>query len=145
MNELRPILLTLAGLGVIACTTGTTPDGGGDGGNSEPTFTRVQEEIFDVGCNTASCHDDDGPANDLDLTSGSYDRLVGVDSTVSGRKLVVAGDVEASLLYTVVSEGFPDGNIRKMPPGSDLSEDLALDADKLGLLSDWIEAGALDN
>jgi hypothetical protein len=104
-----------------------------------PTFTRVQEEIFELSCATASCHGGANPAASLKLDADdTYDNLVDQDAQVNTDwKLVVPGDVEASLLYKIVTGEV--GDQRQMPPG------LALDEEKTQLISDWIEAGAAND
>jgi len=105
-----------------------------------PSFTRVQEEIFELNCSTASCHGGSNPSAGMKLDADdSHDVLVDQDAGANnpGWKLVVAGDPEASLLYNVIRGEV--GDQRQMPPG------LELDEEKLELVFDWITAGALDD
>jgi hypothetical protein len=104
----------------------------------EATFTRVQEEILELNCATGSCHTGASPAAGLNLAADdTRDQLVDQDAQVNtGWKYVVAGDPEASLLYNIISAPLDDGQ-RQMPPG------LELEDEKLQLVHDWIEAGAL--
>ncbi|MDP2314567.1 MAG: hypothetical protein Q8P41_16815 [Pseudomonadota bacterium] len=129
------LLLFLACAGAPADDTGEP--------SLEPTLTNVQAEVFTASCAFSSCHGGSGGgAADLDLTDGvSHAELVGIESTdAPGEILVVAGDSAASYLVKksaalagIVGEPMPDGDAD------------GLDADRLALLTAWIDAGALDD
>jgi len=107
----------------------------------EGNFENVQFEIFDRVC--VSCHSETNPSGDLDLSTSakSYASLVNVpvDNTVAGENgwlRVVPGDPDKSfLLRKVLAPGVGEG--APMPPGEQ-----ALVSPYVGLLVDWIEAGA---
>lgn len=123
----------------LAGCAGTAKDtAGGDTAAAEPTFTRVQAEIYTPSCAFSSCHGGGSAAGGLDLSDGvAYDRTVGVASaTYTSRTLIVPGDPTNSYLYqrcAAVADAGPP-----MPEGSSTG----LDAERLQLLSDWITAGA---
>ena len=123
--DLRPLLIALS-LG--AC--------GGD--KVDPTFTNVRDEVLLPSCGFSTCHG--SGTGDLTLDeAGAYDALVDVDSAGSpGNTLVIAGDPDNSYLVRKL-EGGPDIVGDQMPPGGEL------DADRLQLVRDWIEAGALND
>lgn len=127
---------TLALLALLACDEKLPPpelDSGGDAGDFGEGWCGVRA-IFDEAC--VSCHAGVTPSGDLDLTADPYDRIVGVPSTqVEGASLVVAGDAAGSWLYVKCAgeqgeEGTP------MPPPD------GLDAGRLAVIEDWIDAGA---
>ena len=115
------------------------------------TFTEVYASMFPVGtkgqCNY--CHN--RPPNDisngkLDLgeeRAVAYAALVGPDSVSAkcgapGKKLVVAGDPESSLLYLKFKATPPCGD--RMPQGATPLTDAQLER-----VSSWIKAGAKDD
>lgn len=121
-------------VGLVACA-----DKGGDTAPSlEPTFTNVQGEVLVASCAFSTCHG--SGTGGLTLEDGmDPSSLVGVESVGSpGAILVVAGDPDASYLVQKL-EGASGIVGDAMPPGG------ALEADRLQLVRDWIEAGALDN
>ncbi len=123
--------LLLCSLGLSsACSGQDTADAG-----LMPQLSVIQAEIFSPSCSATVCHGGDGPARGLKLDADDvYGELVDVESSLVGKHYVVAGDVDASLLYTVLTEGAE--GIRQMPPGAPLSDE------KLDLVRTWIEDGA---
>lgn len=105
-----------------------------------PTFTRVQEEIFELNCAAAACHGGANPAADLRLDADdTHANIVDQPAALNdGWTYVVPGDPEASLVYAIVT-GELDNGQRQMPPG------VQLDEEKVQLLYDWIAAGAADD
>jgi hypothetical protein len=140
-NGDRRIVFAGLTLAAIASCTGGPIDGGDDAGPGiAAKLSSIRSDIFTPNCSATSCHGGANPVQGLDLASdGVRARLVDVDSSVAGQKLVVAGDPDASLLYLAVKEGFSSAGIRQMPPGVELS------AEKLEAIRAWIEAGALDD
>ena len=120
-------------------TTGD-PTGGGD-----PTFTRVQNEIFKLSC---SCHlaAANGPLNgNLSLlVDEAYANIVNVKSMeATTTNFITPMDPAASYLYLKLTGDFLDvagGAPDAMPLGGAM-----LAADKIKLLEDWILAGAMDD
>jgi hypothetical protein len=114
----------------------------------EPTLSSLKANYFATSCSFSGCHGSRGASADLDLASdGLHARLIEVaadDGNARGRgkKLVVAGDPDASFLYQKVSgthqrdEGFlmPDGADAPVDPGC-----------RIFMLRKWIADGALDN
>lgn len=115
------------------------------GGGGEPTFTRVQKEIFALSC---SCHlaaPNDPLNGELDLRdTNAYANIVGVKSKdAMTTDFITPNDPTTSYLYLKVTGAFmdvPGGMPSLMPLGGAM-----LAADKITLLEDWILAGALDN
>src|SRR5688500_1269407 len=111
-------------------------DGGADTG-ADPTLTRVQDEVFTPSCAFSTCHASPG-ASGLVLDAGrSHEALVGVESADSpGRTLVVPGDSDDSYLMAKL-RGDPGiaGVIMPYTGGE-------LEAERLQLVADWIDAGA---
>ena len=95
----------------------------------------------------AGCHNPEGRANSgrrpipLDLSADkAYAQIVGqASSTDPDLKFVVAGDLEASLLYNKVAEDEPTAG-RRMPLNND-----HLTNEELQKIAAWIQAGAPDN
>lgn len=114
----------------------------------EPKLSSLKANYFATSCSFSGCHGSRGPSADLDLSSdGLHGRLIDVladDTNARGRgkRLVIAGDPDASFLYQKVSgthqrdEGFlmPDGADSPVDPGC-----------RVFMLRKWIEDGALDN
>lgn len=101
-----------------------------------PTLAAVQTEVFDASCAFSSCHG--SGAGGLDLTAAaSHAALVDVESEAApGEFRVVAGDSAAS--YLVKKCGSEAGIVGEPMPNLD-----GLDAERLAMLSAWIDAGAL--
>ncbi len=105
------------------------------------TYALIQRAIFERhGCTSGACHGQ-ARSGGLDLRAdGSYDRLVGVDSTSSPFKLISPGDEEHSVLWVRLAKatlGRADLPGTPMPLGfAPVSRD-ALDA-----LAQWIRTGA---
>jgi hypothetical protein len=137
----RRIVLTGLVLTALASCTGGPTDGGADAGAGIPAkLSSIRSDIFTPNCSATSCHGGDNPVRGFDLASdGVHARLVDVDSTVAGRKYVVPGDADNSLLYIAVTEGLESEGISRMPPGVILSDA------KLEAIRAWIEAGAMDD
>jgi hypothetical protein len=139
---------------ILAWIGGATFTGGGEtGGEStgdptgggEPTFTRVQDEIFKGSC---SCHlaaaNEPLNGNLSLLVDDAYANIVNVKSLeATTTNFITPNDPAASYLYLKVTGDFLDvagGAPDPMPLGGAM-----LDADKIKLLEDWILAGAMDN
>lgn len=104
-----------------------------------PTFTQVDEEILVPSCGFSSCHG--AGTGDLTLGAGDdYAALVEVPSVGSPDDvLVVPGDADASYLVWKL-EG-ADGIVGEpMPPPTG-----GLDADRIAMVRDWIDGGALND
>lgn len=112
----------------------------------------IEQKIFAASCNFSGCHSSTSDAGKLDLRPGmSHGHLVGASSIIDRtRKLVVAGDVEASYLMLMVRDvppmmasppaSPPPGGIGYMPQGSP-----GLCCQKLDALERWIMSGAPNN
>ena len=126
---------------VLACS-GDTKDTGGDTAAAEPTFTRVQTEIYTPSCAFSSCHGSTGPAQGLDLSEGiAWGATVEVPSQLDPMSVMVKpGDPDHSFLYRKCAAD-PTAIGSPMPDGASTG----LDSERLALLRDWITAGALDN
>lgn len=107
-------------------------------GCGAPTLAEVQAEVFTPSCTFSSCHGSSASAAGLDLTDGAaLAALVDVASAdAPGETLVIPGDADGSYLVKKLrGEAGIVGDA--MPPGG-----TPLDADKIALVVDWIDAGA---
>ena len=114
------------------------------------TFTEVQDEVLTPSCAFEGCHSAFLPERDLDLSAASsYDALVNVAAEEPGYQLVVPGEPDQSLLYTVLlGDVFGNGEdqertLEKMPPG--LDDDAGLSQQQLAAVRSWIADGAQNN
>ena len=108
-------------------------------------FSALQNRLFDVAC--IQCHGGNGFSSaGLTLTKGnSYGQLVDVASTrVSGKKRVVSGDANQSLLYQILSEG--GENILHYNHTEVLSSQFKRNTDEVRqLIADWISKLKVEN
>lgn len=107
-------------------------------GCGAPTLAEVQAEVFTPSCTFSSCHGASAAAAGLDLTEdAAFAELVNVASAdAPGETLVIPGDADESYLVKKLrGEAGIAGD--PMPPGG-----TPLDADRLALVVDWIDAGA---
>ncbi len=106
-----------------------------------PTFAQVQSRVLDPSCSFSSCHGS-GAAAGLDLRGEqARDALVDAASTATDLPRVAPGDPEGSYLYRLLSQCEPTADgviVRHMPAGAPT----LLDAERVGLVRAWIEAGA---
>jgi len=104
------------------------------------TLSSIQENIFVPRCGASVCHGGAGPVDGLDLVGDPFGTLVNVDSVeVAGKKRVVPGDPDNSLLFLVLQG--PVSPVEKMPQG----DPEGLDAAELDQIKQWIDDGAEDN
>lgn len=104
-----------------------------------PTLSDVQADVFDASCAFSTCHAAPGASGLALEPGGSHAALVGVPSAdAPGEVLVIPGDSAGSYLVAklrgdpgIVGDPMPDGG--------------PLDAARLQLVVDWIDAGALDD
>ena len=107
--------------------------------SAQPTFTRVQNEIFTPSCAFVGCHGGPSPAQGQNLTAGqAYANIVNVKANESTLDRIEPGSPSQSYMWLKVTG---DSSIvgGRMPLGGQLNQQ------ELDLLRDWIEAGALDN
>jgi hypothetical protein len=105
------------------------------------TFSVVQSDVFTASCAFSSCHGSGGGgAADLDLSEGmAYAELVDVAAVDAPDEiLVIPGDSASSYL---VKKSAGDASII----GDPMPAPSGLEAERLQLLKDWIDAGALDD
>jgi hypothetical protein len=126
---------------LLAACSGAPQDTADTAVPLDPTFTNVQSEIFTPSCAFSSCHGGSYGSGDLDLSEGNaYADTVGVESTVAGEILVVAGDSASSyLVKKCTKDATFEGSV--MPEG----QVDGLDAERLDLLERWIDAGAAED
>jgi mono/diheme cytochrome c family protein len=123
--------------GGSAGASGSGTAGSGTAGSSatdEATLSKIQSDIFTKSCAFGSCHGSAGlPPN---LTDGqSHASLIDKDSQIeSGKKYVVPGKPDESLLYQVIQGSV--GSISQMPKGNKLTPA------QIEMVKKWIEAGA---
>lgn len=104
---------------------------------TDPTLSQVEQQVFAASCAFSSCHQGAAAAGGLNLEGSTHAKLVGVDSTqVAGRKLVVAGNPDASYLMDKLRGTNLAENTVQMPPG------MPLEAERIELVRAWIAAGA---
>ena len=102
------------------------------------TFSEIQKQVFDGGCNTAGCHSGGNPAANLNLTAAnSYNQLVEINSVlVPTQKRVNRNNSSESVLVQILR-----GNVSpRMPYGG-----TPLSAATIDSIAKWIDEGALNN
>lgn len=149
LGRSRRRLAAAAALAALAACAGNgegldengRPLGESDGiGAFEPTIESIQDHVFTPIC--AECHVGAGAPHGLVLSDAqtSYDKLVGVPSSeVPAYFRVLAGDPDASYLIHKVEGTQAVGN--RMPNGCPTTQP-CLDAETVGILREWIGAGA---
>ena len=138
--KLRVLPLVILSLSALAALVACAPGGpGGDAGPGiEPKLSVIKQEILSPSCATAACHGGENPANDLALdVEDLHGALVGVDSTLTGWKYVVAGEPENSLLLQILKGSVE--TVPQMPSGATLS------AEKIQAIEEWIQDGAAND
>lgn len=137
---------------MLTCLPSDTPNGCDPQTLFDSTFDRIQRQIFDLSCATATCHDSQSVAGGLLLETGaSHGNLVGAmpgNGAASGagwlRVDVVApgvGSLDTSFLYHKIMGDLPDASYGvRMPRGEP-----RLDQNLREILRIWIENGAPDD
>lgn len=143
-------LSLLFGLGLLmfgcgdsgGCPTGQVSCDGTCIDAIEPTLASIQTGVFEVNstCTASSCHDDNLPAENLDLSSvaASEANLIDVDSEQVEGKRVAPGDSSASYLMNKLLDVNIAPGTTRMPQ---LDPDGLCDA-KIEAIRQWIDAGA---
>jgi len=122
-------------LGVVFLGCDDTQFKGGGGGSviTGSDFCAVQA-IFEDEC--TACHSGESPLGALDLEQDAYVNLIDVSSSSDATQtLVVPGDAENSLLYTMMAGTQPSG-MSSMPLGGPVNEAHA------EVVKSWIDSGA---
>lgn len=133
-------LRRLAACVVLVAATSAC-DSGDDGEPAAPSFTEVHERVFQVSCVFSTCHKGGpSPAGEMSLERDeAHAALVEVPASMAAGKVrVVPGDPEASYLIEKLTAPMPAAG-ETMPP------DAPLEADRIELVRQWIEAGAADD
>ncbi len=118
---------------LIACGLGAC-------GDSAPTLTEVETEVFQGSCVFSSCHQGASPAGGLNLETPSFDKLVNKPSTQDPqRMLVVPGDPDASYVVDKLLSRNLVAGTEMMPPTAALSQE------RIDMITSWIEAGAAND
>jgi hypothetical protein len=117
--------------------------GGEDSGQDDavnPTFSAVYDDVLVPSCAYSTCHLGAGNAGlGWDDAQGAYEALVSVPSTQVGTMdRVSPGAPDDSYLVWKLEEA--DGIVDDVMPPS-----VPLTSDKLDLVRDWINAGALND
>jgi len=103
--------------------------------NATPTLSFDVQPIFNAAC--VDCHQSPTAEKGLDLSSGAaYSKTVNQICSVSGQ-LIIPNDAANSQLALALSGS--STCVSKMPPGASLS------ASDISIVTDWINAGALNN
>ena len=128
------LLVTAAGLVSSACPGEPPPP------DKPATLSGIRDDIFQVSCSATVCHGGAGAADGLELIEKPFENLVDVDSVeVPGKKRVVAGDPDNSLLFLVLKGNV--GTLEQMPKG--LPD--GLPDDEITRIKTWIADGAENN
>lgn len=111
------------------------------GGEVTPTFSSIQQNIFNTSCALSNCHLGAGAQSQLDLSAGNaYADLVGVSSVeVPGLLRVDPGNADDSYLVRKI-EGGPGIVGARMPFGRS-----PLSSEQIQSIRDWIDAGAAED
>ncbi len=131
------ILSLLATSVVVACSDSVDgPVGSGSSVTPEPTFSFLQQEVFNRSCALNGCHV--GSQRPDLRANNAFASILDVASS-RGTPYITAGDPDNSYLYLKVSgaSGISGGPMPRGRP--DLSRSV-LDA-----MREWIESGALNN
>ncbi len=130
------LLVTFLLTGVWGCSdSGNSPtNGNNNSGNTEPTFTNVNQIFQAAGCGSVSCHGSSSPAGNYPMND--YGSIV--DSAGFNGKAVIPGDGANSNLYRKVTINKPFGS--RMPLSGD-----TLTTVQQQLIKEWIDEGALNN
>ncbi len=131
----RSALTLCAAFALFACSEESNTDNTVSPGTSTtPTFSQVNQEIFQASCAFSGCHASDTKKAGLDLSSANaYDNLVNVTASEnSALKRVNPGNSADSWLIKKLNG---DGT-SIMPPAG------ALSSDKIDMVKEWIDAGA---
>jgi hypothetical protein len=146
-------LSLLAGLGVLmaacgdsgsgtSCPSGQVDCNGICIDEIEPTLASIQTQIFALSCAASSCHDDNLPAAELNLSSAvdSGMNLVGVNAFQAPSELrVTAGDSDASYLVNKIL-GVDIANGTGRMPLND--QGIVLCDPQVDAIRQWIDDGA---
>ena len=128
------ILSLLATSAVVACSDSVeSPVDSGSSVTPVPTFSFLQQEVFNRSCALSGCHAGTRPP-DL-RASNAFARIVDVASS-RGTPYITAGDPDNSYLYLKVTgaSGISGG---RMPRGRPALSSSVQDA-----MREWIESGA---
>lgn len=132
------VMIWMAGCGGDSGPPPTAPTGG-----SASTFERIQTQVFNVSCNSESCHSSVGQAGGLVLEEGkSYDNLVNHSpvnpiASVDGMMRVMAGRPDMSLLFAKITSNLQSGMGVTMPYSA-----APLPTETTDIVEAWINAGA---
>ena len=138
MNYIKILaILILVAITIMNCSEDTpleppSPD------TKLSTFSEIQRQIFDAGCNNSGCHAGNNPAANLNLTPGnSYSQLVEVTSVlVPAQKRVDTNNSAESVLVRILR-----GDVSpRMPFGGTPLSSATIDS-----IAKWIDEGAQNN
>ncbi len=113
----------------------------------DATLSRVRDTLLVSTCQASSCHFGENAAAGLDLAgpalhSALLDHQVQANTSLP---LIAPGDPEGSWLYQLVSRCEPTDASGAVVPHMPLNAPRLSDPALVGLLRDWIAAGALDD
>jgi len=105
--------------------------------DASATFSRVQNEVFDVSCALAGCHAGSAPQAGMDLSAGrAYGNVVGVRSTErSDLNRIEPFSLDASYMVKKL-RGDPDIIGSPMPLGGSITQA------QMDLVVSWVLRGA---
>jgi len=112
------------------------------GSGSAVSFSADVQPIFTASCTGIGCHAGVLPAANLDLTAGkSFSQLVNVNAAgCAGTEVRVTpgNSANSELAHKILGVNFCSGT--QMPKGG-----TPLNSSEIQIITDWIDAGALDN
>jgi len=134
MTRLAAYRMLVLGLAILAGSAALARQS-----ESEPSFDRDIQPIFDLRC--ATCHNNDDPVGGLTLEMHfAYDQIVGVPSLQSGFKRVEPGNSQQSyLLHKIVGTHISAGGTGFAMPA--FTGNL-IRPEEIRLIEAWIDTGA---
>lgn len=146
-SDMKKYFLFFLFLNIAACGGSSGSDAGDDDDGGEAlsaTLSSIQENIFTPTCAISGCHSATTASGGLSLAAGeAFDGLVNTPSSqLLEMNRVEPGDPDNSYLVHKISgtQTTVGGSGTTMP-----QDGLALSAEEIQAITDWIEAGALDN
>jgi len=135
-------LLLFCSLVLVGCDSSDSDDEMDDPPMLEATLSSIQANIFSTTCATSGCHAGEFPQRDLDLADGSaFASLVNIASQgVPDLLLVNPSNADSSYLIWKL-----EGNAGIVGDRMPRSGPPFLTDDQIGVVRQWIEAGAMDN
>ncbi|TNF25578.1 MAG: hypothetical protein EP329_22870 [Deltaproteobacteria bacterium] len=150
IQRIRGVAALALALALVAAPTAgcDSAPAEGDSCELEPSLSALQSGYFAAGCTFSGCHDARTAKGGLDLASpGLHARLVDIavqddNAAARGKRLVVAGDPDASFIVQKVEGAQESDEGSLMPEGAD--EPISPEC-RIATLREWIANGANDD